>query len=309
MSNVREIKRRIRSVKNIAQVTRAMQMVAASKMRRAQEQVLATRPYTAKAWEVLTHLAAQRGDQQEMHPLLTRRSPITTTGLVLITSDRGLCGAYNASVIRSTLSFMQKLGHPARLISVGRRGREFMVRHGGQVIAEFSDLPPRPSVLDIGPIARTAIDDFLTGKYDEVYLVYTEFINTLNQRPTIRRLLPITPEQVDSPVMRRYIDQAPVRVAGGYIYEPDPQTLLDVLLPRFTELQIYQAVLEALASEHSARMVAMRNATENAKDLVDHLTLSYYRARQEAITKEMLDIAGGAEALVSASPAGRDARG
>ena len=298
MANVREIKRRIRSVRNIAQVTRAMQMVAASKIRRAQEQVLATRPYSAKAWEVLTHLAAQRSGNQEGHRLLDRRDPIQTTGIVLITSDKGLCGAYNSTIIRATLRFMQNLGHPVRLIAVGRRGRDFMIRHGGNVIAEFSDLPPRPSLLDCTPIARAAIDEFIEGDCDEVYLAYTDFINTLTQQPTLRRLLPITPGQVESSVMREYMLDAPTLAIGEYIYEPDAHTILDAVLPRFTELQIYQALLEALASEHSARMVAMRNATENANELIGDLTLSFYRARQEAITKEMLDIAGGAEALV-----------
>ncbi len=298
MANVREIKRRIRSVKNIAQVTRAMQMVAASKMRRAQEQVLATRPYSAKAWEVLIHLAAQRSGSQGIHPLLARRDPIRTTAVVLVTSDKGLCGAYNGNVIRATLHFMQGLGHPVRLVTVGRRGRDFMVRHGGDVIAEFSNLPPRPSLLDITPVARTVIDDFLTGEYDEVYLAYTDFINTLIQKPTIRRLLPITPERVEDSVMREYMADTPVHPTGEYLYEPNPHVILDAVLPRFTELQIYQAILESLASEHSARMVAMRNATDNANELIGHLTLNYYRARQEAITTEMLDIAGGAEALV-----------
>lgn len=297
MANVREIKRRIRSVRNIAQVTRAMQMVAASRMRRAQQQVLATRPYSAKAWEVLTHLAAQRGSHQELHPLLARRDPIQTTGIVLITSDKGLCGAYNGNIIRATLNFMKGLGHPARLITVGRRGRDFMIRHGGNVVAEFSDLPDRPSLLDITPIARTANDDFLDSDCDEVYLAYTDFINTLTQRPTVRRLLPIIPGRIDSSVMQEYMFDAPARPTGEYIYEPSPHVILDAVLPRFTELQIYQAILEALASEHSARMVAMRNATDNANELIEDLTLSYYRARQEAITKEMLDIAGGAEAL------------
>jgi F-type H+-transporting ATPase subunit gamma len=298
MANVRELKRRIRSVKNIAQVTRAMQMVAASRMRRAQEQVLATRPYSAKAWEVLTHLAAQRGDSQAIHPLLTRRAPIETTGVVLITSDKGLCGAYNSNIIRATLYFMQDLGYSIRLITIGRRGRDFMIRHGGNVIAEFSDLPPRPSLLDITPVARTVMDDFLKGDCDEVYLAYTDFINTLTQKPTIRCVLPITPGRVESSVMREYMVDTPIRSTGEYIYEPDPHTILDAVLPRFTELQVYQAVLEALASEHSARMVAMRNATDNANELIGDLTLSYYRARQEAITEEMLDIAGGAEASV-----------
>ena len=299
MANVREIKRRIGSVRNIAQVTRAMQMVAASKMRRAQEQVLATRPYSAKAWELLTHLAAQRVSIYAEHPLLDWRGRIETTGIVLITSDKGLCGAYNANIIRATLQFMSDLGHPVRLITVGRRGRDFLIRHGGNVVAEFSDLPPRPSLLDITPIAHTAVDDFLKGDCDDVYLAYTDFINTLTQQPTIRRLLPITPGRIESSVMREYIADSLEGATGEYIYEPDPRVILDAVLPRFTELQIYQAVLEALASEHSARMVAMRNASDNANELIGDLTLSFYRARQEAITKEMLDIAGGAEVLVS----------
>jgi F-type H+-transporting ATPase subunit gamma len=297
MANVRELKRRIKSVRNIAQVTRAMQMVAASRMRRAQEQVLATRPYSAKAWELLIHLAAQQSTNRAVHPLLTRRHPILTTAIVLITSDKGLCGAYNSNVIRTTLHFMQDLSQSVRLVTVGRRGRDFMIRHGGHVIAEFADLPARPSLLDITPIARTVIDDFLEGYHDEVYLAYTDFINTLTQKPTVRRILPITPELVTSSVMSEYMAETPMHLTGEYIYEPDPYTILEAVLPRFTELQIYQAVLEALASEHSARMVAMRNATNNANELIDDLTLSYYRARQEAITKEMLDIAGGAEAL------------
>jgi F-type H+-transporting ATPase subunit gamma len=235
-----------------------------------------------------------------VHPLLSRRDQIEVTGIVLITADKGLCGAYNSNVIRATLNFMRDLGHPVRLITVGRRGRDFMIRHGGNVIAEFSDLPARPSLLDVTPIARTAIDEFLGGACDQVFLAYTDFINTLTQKPTVRRLLPITPGRVESSVMREYIPDTPIREAGEYIYEPDAHAILGSVLPRFTELQIFQAVLEALASEHSARMVSMRNATDSANELIGDLTLSYYRARQEAITKEMLDIAGGAEALVSA---------
>jgi F-type H+-transporting ATPase subunit gamma len=296
MANVRELKRRIKSVKNIAQVTRAMQMVASSKMRRAQEQVLATRPYAAKAWQILTHLASQHASPQLLHPLLTQRDEVRATGLVLITSDKGLSGAYNANILRATLRFMAERGHPVRLVTVGRRGRDFMGRHGGHVVAEYADLPPRPTLLDVAPVARTVIDDFLSGDYDEVYLAYTDFINTLSQKPTIRQLLPIRPGELDS-VMCKYINPDISELTGDYIYEPDPATILSAVLPRFTELQIYQAILEAFASEHSARMVAMRSATDNAHTLVGDLTLSFYRARQEAITREMIDIAGGAEAL------------
>ncbi len=302
VASVREIKRRIKSVKNISQVTRAMQMVAASKMRRAQEQALASRPYAAKSWEILTHLAAQKGNAQQLHPLLTQRSEVKNVAVVLITSDKGLAGAYNGNIIRAATRFMQSDGREnTSLITVGRKGRDFMMRFGRNVIAEFTDLPPSPAIVDISPIARIAIDGFLAGDFDEVYLAYTDFINTLTQDPTVRSLLPLRPGSVESKVMSEYLDQETTMVTTEYLYEPDPETLLDTILPRFTELQIYQAVLEAIASEHSARMVAMRNATENANELVDDLTLTYNKARQSAITSEMLDIAGGAEALAKAT--------
>lgn len=302
MASIREIKRRIKSVKNIAQVTRAMQMVAASRMRRAQEQALASRPYAAKSWEILTHLAAQRGDAQQLHPLLAQRAEIKNVAIIMITADRGLAGAYNGNIIRTVLRFMRENEkEDAGLITLGRKGRDFMIRYGRNVFAEFTDLPARPTALDITPIARLAIDGFLMGEYDEVHLAYTDFINTLSQEPTVRLLLPIRPGSVESKVMSEYLSPEPPKAMAEYLYEPDPATLLDRLLPSFTELQIYQALLEALASEHSARMVAMRNATENANELIGDLTLTYNKVRQEAITKEMLDIAGGAEALAQSA--------
>ena len=302
MASIRELKRRIKSVKNISQVTRAMQMVAASRMRRAQEQTLASRPYAAKAWEVLTHLASQRGDTEQLHPLLTHRDEIKKIAIILITADKGLAGAYNSNMIRATTRFMSEHNQQeANLITVGRKGRDFMVRYGRNVVAEFTDLPARPTTLDIGPIARLAVDGFLMGEYDEVYLAYTQFVNTLQQNPTIDLLLPIHAGHVEGKVTGQHLSQEDmIPGPAEYVYEPDPTTLLDTILPRFTELQVYQAVLEALASEHSARMVAMRNATENAKELISDLTLTYNKVRQDAITKEMLDIAGGAEALAQA---------
>jgi F-type H+-transporting ATPase subunit gamma len=271
-----------------------MQMVAASRMRRAQEQALASRPYAIKAWEILTHLA----EQNVKHPLLTPRESGGNIAIILITADKGLAGAYNANMIRATVRFMQENDREeAKLITVGRKGRDLMIRYGRTVIAEFSDLPARPTGLDIAPIARVAIDGFLAGDYDEVYLAYTRFVNTLQQDPTLRLLLPIQSGSVEGKVMSRHLTEEKTMVTSEYIYEPDPETLYDNILPRFTEVQIYQAVLEALASEHSARMVAMRNATNNANELVDELTLTYNKIRQDAITKEMLDIAGGAEAL------------
>jgi F-type H+-transporting ATPase subunit gamma len=288
-------------VKNIAQITRAMQMIAASRMRRAQEQALASRPYAAKAWEILTHLAAQTGNVELLHPLLTQRETVRNVAIILITSDRGLAGAYNGNIIRATIRYMERNNRAdADLVTVGRKGRDFMVRYGRKVVADFTDMPARPTSLETAPIARLAIDGFISNEYDEVYLAYTDFINTLTQTPTVRLLLPIRPGEVGSQVMSEYLSQEQTMSSAEYIYEPGPETLLDTLLPRLTELQVYQAILEARASEESARMVAMRNATENANDLIGDLTLTYNKARQDAITKEMLDIAGGAEALAQA---------
>ncbi len=302
MASLREIRQRIRSVKNIAQITRAMQMVAASKMRRAQEQALSSRPYAAKTWEILTHLAAQKGNPEQLHPLLAQRDQVKNVAIILITSDKGLAGAYNGNIIRTVIRFMRSHSREnASLITMGRKGRDFMLRFGRKVLAEFTDLPSRPTSLDITPIARIVIDGYLTGEFDEVYLASTDFINTLTQEPTIRLLLPIRPGAVESKVMSQYLGQEMTMSTAEYLYEPNPNTLLDTILPRFTELQIYQAFLEARASEESARMVAMRNATENANELIGDLTLVYNKARQDAITKELLDIAGGAEALAQAN--------
>jgi F-type H+-transporting ATPase subunit gamma len=297
LPSTREIRRRIRSVKNISQVTRAMQMVAASKMRRAQEQVLATRPYTEKAWQILSHLAAQRGVDETVHPLLEVREEIRAIGMLFVTADKGLCGSYNHNMIQAASRFIDELPYPVELITIGKRGRDAMWRMQRNIVAEFSDLPPQPRILDVTAIAHLAIDGFTEERYDVVYLAHTDFINTLSQRPAIWQLLPIRPLDLGVSAVSEHRGEAPSEATVEYIYEPDPRTILDTVLPRFTELQVYQALLESLASEHSARMVAMRNATENAEELLDDLTLTYNRARQEAITKEMLDIVGGAEAL------------
>ena len=272
-------------------------MVAASRMRRAQDRALSSRPYAAKAWEILTHLAAQTGNLQQLHPLLSRREEIKNVGIILITADRGLAGAYNSNIIRKATQFMRERGQESgSLVTVGRKGRDIMIRYQRNVVAEFTDLPALPTALDISPITRLVIDGFLNEEYDEVYLAYTDFVNTLVQEPTVRLLLPIRPGDVESKVMSEYLSgSSPSKFE--YLYEPDPSALLDNMLPRFTELQLYQAVLESRASEESARMVAMRSATENAKELIGDLTLMYNKVRQGAITTEMLDIVGGAEAL------------
>jgi F-type H+-transporting ATPase subunit gamma len=303
LATVREIRRRIKSVKNIAQVTRAMQAVAASRMRRAQEAVLSTRPYAQRAWTLLTHLAAQRGETEELHPLLQAR-PVNRVALLLLTSDRGLCGAFNTNIIRKALEYVEALAVPVDVVAVGRKGRDVMLRRGQSLMAEFSNLSAQPTLMDVTPIARVALEGFLDGTYDAVWLAYTDFINTLRQEPVVKRLLPLMPTEMERQVMAEYVDEAKEVEAPEYIYEPDPRTILDTVVPRFTELQVYQAVLESIASEHSARMVAMRNATENAEALTQDLQLTYNKARQQSITSEIMDIAGGAEALAQARAAG-----
>jgi F-type H+-transporting ATPase subunit gamma len=263
-----------------------MEMIAASKMRRAQLATIASRPYAVKAREVLSYVAAQPGRSKTLHPLLEVRPQVKSVLVILITSDRGLCGAFNVNIIRKANDFMAAQKRPIKIIALGRRGRDYAARYGKDLTAEFSGLSDRPNMAQLVPIAKMAIDEFVSGKVDEVYLAYTDFENVLRQHPRVERLLPI-----DAPS-----EQHP-GAGAVYIYEPDPEALLDSILPRFTELQIYQALLESVASEHSARMVAMRNATENAHDLIGGLTLAMNKARQTSITKEMLDIAGGAEAL------------
>jgi F-type H+-transporting ATPase subunit gamma len=292
MASAREIRRRIRSVKNIAKVTGALQTVAASRVRKAQQQVLATRAYARAALDIIRDVAARSFGKIE-HPLLIERETINTVGIVLMTSDRGLAGPYNTNVVRQALDFEKTKEMPIRYVTIGKKGRDLMVRRGVQIDAEFSDLPNAPSILDITAITRTVIDDFLSNKLDEVYIIYTEFVNTLRQEPRVLRLLPLKPES-EGQVRAGETTRAAEAV---YEFEPSAETILKEIVPRFTELVLYQCLLEALASEHSARMVAMRNATENANALIDDLTISYNKARQLAITSEMLDIVGGAEAL------------
>ncbi len=286
MPTIRQIRQRIRSVNKISQVTRAYEMISASKMRRAQNAVSASRTYAEKAREVLTYVATEPGRSKHLHPLLEERETVNAVAVILFTSDRGLAGAYNVNVIRKTLDFMKHQTKPVRVVTVGRRGRDLMRRFGKNVIADFSGMGDRPQLSQISALTRAAMDEFLSGRADQVYVAYTDFVNVLRQVPTIRKILPI-----EAAAEERHGPQA------VYLYEPSATEILATVLPRSVEVQIYQALLESIASEHAARMVAMRNATDAAKDLIDGLTLLRNKVRQSAITKEMLDIAGGAEAL------------
>ena len=288
MASTREIRRRIRSVKNISQVTRAMEAVAASKMRRAQQQVMATRPYAEKAREVLSYIARLDSGGGAMDALITPRVEIKKVGVILITADRGLAGGFNANVLRRNAAFIKEQrsqGREVEVVAVGKKGRDWLLRYDPVIRAEYTNMPDSLSSADIGPISRTVIDDYLSERFDEVHLIFTDFVNTLIQRPAVLQILPVIPAEPT------------VAMPPDYIFEPSVEAVLEQVLLGFTEVQILQAMYESIASEHSARMVAMRNATEAANELVDELTLTYNKARQEGITRELMDIVGGSIGL------------
>lgn len=261
-----------------------MQMVAASKMRKAQERGLAGRPYAEKIEQVIADLAALP-ETRERHPLLQHR-PVKRIGVVHITPDRGLCGGLNSNINRNLANFILAQGStPVDVIALGRKGWEFITRTAICMIAEFEGLGDAPAFLDTLPISNMIIKNYTEGKIDKVYISYTRFINTMSQAPEMKQLLPVEPAQI------------PGGQNVDYIYEPDAQAVLGGLLPRFVEMGIYHTILESIASEQSARMVAMRSATDSANDLIGELTLLYNKARQESITRELLDITGGVTAL------------
>ena len=286
MASTREIRRRIRSVKNIAQVTKAMEAVSAAKMRKAQQQVLATRPYAQAAREVLSYIARLTSVEDAVGHLIQPRATVKRVGILLVTADRGLAGGFNANVIRRAAQYMRERrqgGVEVEVVTVGRKGRDWLLRYDPAIRAEFMSLPDAPTSGDVGGITRVLIDDFTSGYFDEVVMVYTDFVNTIRQVPVVQQLLPIVPADSDG-------------VPPDYIFEPSAGAVLQEVLLGFTEVQILQSLYESFASEHSARMVAMRNATEAADELVDTLTLTYNKARQEGITNELMDIIGGSAA-------------
>ena len=287
MATAREVRLRIRSVKNIAQVTRALQTISASRVRKAQEAVLHSRPYAHKALEILQHLSAIP-EGEHVHPLLAKSPQERRSLVILITSDRGLAGAYNANVLRMAL---ERFNQDESFLAIGKKGRDLLVRLGKNLVGEFSNLPAEPSFIDVSAIGQLAIEEFQKDEFDRVFLVYTDYINLLRQEPTIKQFLPLELEMVEKQ------PQADEKPRASYIYEPGQFELIDLVLARFVQLQLYEGYLESLASEHAARMVAMQNASDNALDLSEALTLEYNKARQLAVTSDILDIVGGAEAL------------
>ena len=297
MASVREMRMRIRSIKNLAQVTRALETVSASKVRRAIQANDHTKPYAEKAWKILVHLANQPG-RTSLHPLLAERNQIDKDLVILISADRGLAGAYNVNIVRHTLIELKDHDVAFTYITVGRKGRDMLLRRRRPIMAEFSGLSATPTFAECAPIGKLAVDEYLAGNYDAILIAYTEFENMLHQTPTIRQLLPLNPSKLIVPDTSSDGER---EKKGVFSYEPDSEELLSQIVPRFTGLQIYQAILSAQASEHAARMVSMRNATDSAKDLISILQLEYNKARQANITSDMLDISGGAEALTQAS--------
>jgi F-type H+-transporting ATPase subunit gamma len=316
MATQREIRRRMGSIRNIRQITRAMELIAVTRLRRAQQRVLASRPYAEKMHQVLGDLVerlvpaeseeammarAERDALSEEHgypatemphPLLERR-PVSRVGVILLTTDRGLCGALNSNILRTALQLVyarQNEGQSVELIAVGRKGVQAVGRLPVQLMAEFTGLGDYPPLTRVSPIVRVATEAFTLRQLDEVLLVYPRFVNTMRQEPTVVPLLPIQPPSSEAETEGQ-------RKSQDYIYEPSPREVLAEILPRFVEVQVYQAVLELIASEFSARMVAMRNATDNAGEILDDLQLGYNKARQATITREIIEISAGANAL------------
>jgi F-type H+-transporting ATPase subunit gamma len=299
MPSLIDLRRRIRAVKNTQQITKAMKMVAASKLRRAQERIMSARPYAVQMQRVLGSVASRV--DPSIHPLLTAREarPESRTLLIVVTADKGLCGSFNTNVIKAGGTYLVESAQPCALGLVGRKGRDFFVRRGYEVMFEQIGIFQKLRFEDASAIAQTAIDAFLGGKADRVMLVYNEFRSVMTQRVVVAQLLPIARDEVQSTGP----DTAPV-VAGGdprgqidYLYEPAPQEIFNQLLPRYVEVQVYRALLESNAAFYAAQMTAMDTATKNSAEMIGALTLYMNKVRQAAITREIIEVVSGAEAL------------
>lgn len=314
MAKTKEISRRIKSIGNTKKITRAMEMVAAAKMRKAVDAVLATRTYANLSWETVLHLAAMvHGKTMSFHPFLQKRKKINKVAIILITSNRGMCGAYNSAIINKVKASIKKHAHvPVEFILIGKKGAS-VYSHKYPIVAEFPKNDAMSSINEAVPIVKMVMDDFLDAKYDKVLVAYTDFINPVKQVPRIKQLLPIDIESEDEylgivsddkvGVSKEFISEKRKKhlephSGFDFVFEPSPEEVLDKMIPRLLEVQIYQALLESNASEHSARMSAMHQATEAANDMMRELTLFYNKARQASITAEIAEISAGANALL-----------
>lgn len=294
----RDIKRRIKSVANTKKITKAMELVSAAKMRKAVKAVLETRDYSNTAWEIIRNLASKT--DRSKHPLLDQRPVIKKVGLILITSNRGLCGGFNREIIETVAEYMREhkkenVEVEAEVFLLGLKGRDVMYKHGHEIIAEFTKLDVTTRISEVTPIAYSVIQDFISKKYDKISIAYTDFRSSIKQVPVMKQLLPLVPtdEGIDGANSQQDTNSS----FSDYLFEPTSDIVLDQMLSRIIELQIYQALLESNASEHSARMFAMRNASDAAADMIDELTFAFNQARQSAITTELADISGGRSAL------------
>ena len=291
MANLKDIRKRIGSVKNTQKITRAMKLVAAARLRRAQQNILELRPYALKTLDVLSDVAARAAleDPEGAHPLLENRA-LDTAMLVVLTSDRGLAGAFNASICKAAHAKWNELqaeGVTVRFTVIGRKGRDYFRRRGADIEHDFTGVFEELTIEKAGEIGRAVVHAYESpkGELDAVFMIYNEFKSAISQEVVVEQLLPIVPKELDEDSL------------GDFEYEPDKRTLLDRLLPMYVEVETFRALLESVASEHGARMTAMEAATKNATDMIDKLTLKYNRARQAAITTELMEIIGGAEAL------------
>jgi len=289
MAGSREIRNKIKSVQNTRKITKAMEMVAASKMRRAQERMRHARPYADKVRNIAAHLASANPEYR--HPFLVRRDTVKAAGVIIVTTDKGLCGGLNTNVLRMITQRMRELervGTKLQVTAIGNKGLGFMQRIGAKVVSQITHLGDSPHLEKmIGPV-KLQLDAYAAGEIDAVYIAYTRFINTMKQEPVVEQLLPLDPSKLQD-TSREY--------SWDYLYEPDAQSVLDELLLRYVESMVFQAVAENMASEQSARMVAMKSASDNAKKVIGDLQLSYNKARQAAITKELSEIVSGAAAV------------
>lgn len=281
------IKRRIKSVTNTRKITKAMELVAASKMRKAVNSVLMSRPYSKLAWETVQSISKKVDTSR--HPLLRESDETVNVLVLLVSSDRGLAGGYNTNIIKMVLREIRRLGESVRIqtICIGKRGADAMRRTDTNILANFTEITNNTKFEEVLPIGRMVIDEFSSGRFDKVLLVYTDFVSAISQKPLIIELLPFGID--DSHRLQP--------ISGEYTFEPSPTDVLDKMLPRLVETMVYQAVLEAAASEHSSRMMAMRSASDNAEEMIDDLTFTFNQARQAGITQEIAEISSGKAAL------------
>jgi F-type H+-transporting ATPase subunit gamma len=289
MAGAKEIRSKISSINKTRKITRAMEMVAASKMRKTQERMRASKPYANKIYDVVKHIA--RANSEYRHPFMQERD-IKRVGLIVVTSDRGLCGGLNSNLLRETIRNIRgckEKGQEVDVAVIGRKGKAFFKRVGGNVLGSIEHLGDTPGINDFIGVVKVMVDAYYNGTLDALHVVYNEFVNTMTQKPLIKQLLPLPKAEAEtSKSLSHHWD---------YIYEPDAKDLLDTLLERFIEMEVYQAVVENIACEQAAKMIAMKSATDNAGDLIKEFQLAYNKARQAAITQELAEIVGGAAAL------------